>query len=303
MIDNLSLVVFWSLVGGVFSLVGGIILLGNKRLALKVTKLVVPFAGGALLGAVFLDLLKEASHEGESEIALIFCLVGIISFFVLEKVIHWVHHHHSSEDDKQHKDAKIPLIVIGDTLHNFIDGLAIGAAFLVSPATGIVTSLVIAAHEIPQEIGDFSLLLSKGLSRKKTLIVNIFSALASTLSAVLVFLLGEKLNINLGVILGLTAGFFIYIALSDIIPAIHEKESSKKQIIGSGTIMLILGALIVGVVSSNLHGFIDEQIGHDHSSHSTVDGADMDDHDSDHNQDEQHQHQDHQDEHEHEHAN
>jgi zinc and cadmium transporter len=253
MLDNLSLVIFWSLVGGAFSLVGGIILLSNKRFAFKVTKLAVPFAGGALLGAVFLDLLKEASHEGESEIALTFCLVGIIAFFVLEKAIHWVHHHHNSEDDKRHKDAKIPLIVIGDTMHNFIDGLAIGAAFLVSPASGIVTSLVIATHEIPQEIGDFGLLLSKGLSRKKTLLINVASALASTLSAALAFILGEGLNINTGAILGLTAGFFIYIALSDVIPAIQKKESDKKQFIGSGTIMLILGAITVGLMAEQIH--------------------------------------------------
>jgi zinc and cadmium transporter len=116
-----------------------------------------------------------------------------------------------------------------------------------------VTSLVIATHEIPQEIGDFGLLLSKGLSRKKTLLINVASALASTLSAVLAFMLGEKLNINTGAIIGLTAGFFIYIALSDVIPAIQKKESDKKQFIGSGTIMLILGAITVGLMAEQIH--------------------------------------------------
>lgn len=251
--SNLFLVIFWSLIGGLFSLIGGILLLANKKRALKLSKLAVPFAGGALLSAVFLDLLKEAAHEGQEEIALTFCLVGVIIFFVLEKTIHWMHHHHSLEDDEQHKNAKIPLIVIGDTMHNFIDGLAIGAAFLVSPASGIITSLVVATHEIPQEIGDFGLLLSKGLTRKKTLIINAISALASTLGAVVAFALGNTLGLNIGAILGLTAGFFIYIALSDVIPAIQKTESAKKQFIGSGTIMLILGALTVGLMTEQIH--------------------------------------------------
>jgi zinc and cadmium transporter len=253
MFNDISLVIFWSLVGGLFSLIGGIMFLTIKKRALLLGKLAVPFAGGALLAAVFLDLLKEAAHEGQIETALTFCLVGIIAFFVLEKAIHWMHHHHSSENDEQHKDAKVLLIVIGDTMHNLIDGLAIGAAFLVSPASGIVTSMVVATHEIPQEIGDFGLLLSKGLSRRKTLIINALSALASTLGAVIAFTLGDNLNINIGAILGLTAGFFIYIALSDVIPAIQKTESAKKQLIGIGTIMLILGALVVGLMTEQIH--------------------------------------------------
>jgi zinc and cadmium transporter len=210
------------------------------------------------LGAVFLDLLKEAAHDGVIESALVFTLVGIILFFVLEKLIHWTHHHHDKDNGKEHKDAKITLIIIGDTMHNFIDGIAIGAAFLISPTSGIITALVVAAHEIPQEIGDFTLLLSKGMNRRNILLVNVFSALASTLAAALFFIIGDSLNLSLGPILGLTSGFFIYVAVSDIIPEIQRRESSSKNLIGTGTIMMIIGAISVGLISSNLHKLIDQ---------------------------------------------
>lgn len=258
--SNLLTVIFFSLVGGLFSLIGGVIFLSSKKIALSLIKYAVPFAGGSLLGAVFLDLLKEAVHEGVIESALMFTLAGIMGFFVLEKLITWVHHHHNDkENDSHHKDAKIPLIVIGDTMHNFVDGIAIGAAFLISPVSGIVTALVVAAHEIPQEVGDFSLLLSKGMSRKKVLLVNVFSALASTLGAVLFYLIGDALNVSLGPVLGLTSGIFVYIALSDVIPEIHRQEAKTKRVIGAGTITMILGAILVGLVSSNLHGLIDHE--------------------------------------------
>jgi zinc and cadmium transporter len=271
--SNLLTIIFFSLVGGLFSLIGGIIFLSNKKLALGLIKYAVPFAGGSLLGAVFLDLLKEAAHEGTIESALMFTMVGILAFFILEKLIHWVHHHHNEkENDNYHKDAKIPLIVIGDTMHNFVDGIAIGAAFLISPVSGIVTSLVVAAHEIPQEVGDFSLLLSKGMSRRKVLITNAISALASTLGAALFYLIGDGLNISLGPVLGLTSGIFIYIALSDIIPEIHRQESESRRVVGFGTIMMIIGAISVGLISSNLHSLIeheDEDSHHDHE-HSII---------------------------------
>jgi zinc and cadmium transporter len=255
---NLFNVIVFSLIGGLFSLVGGAIFLSNRKLAVKLTKYAVPFAGGSLLGAVFLDLLKEAIHDGVIESALMFTLVGIILFFVLEKAIHWVHHHHDDEEnDQEHKDTKIPLIIIGDTMHNFIDGIAIGAAFLISPTSGIITALVVAAHEIPQEIGDFSLLLSKGMSRKKVLFVNLISALTSTLAAAIFFVLGGTLNLSLGPILGLTSGFFIYVALSDIIPEIQRQEAKSKSLVGIGTTMMILGALSVGLISANLHKLLE----------------------------------------------
>lgn len=252
--SNIYQVIFFSLLGGVISLIGGALLLANKKRATKLTEYATPFAAGALLAAAFTDLLTEATHEGDAEIALRFTLIGILVFFLLERFLRWFHHHHEEEDSKK-SNPEIPLIIIGDTLHNFIDGIAIAAGFLVSPATGIVVTLAVAAHEIPQEIGDFGLLLSKGMKRSKVLLVNFFSALATTVAAVIFFQLGSSYEIPLDIVLGLVAGFFIYIAVSDIIPSIHKKEESV--IAGPQTFFLILGVVAVSVATIYLHQFIE----------------------------------------------
>lgn len=252
--SNLAQVIFFSLLGGIISLIGGFLLLANKKRAKKLTDYATPFAAGALLAAAFVDLLAEATHEGDAETALKFTMIGILIFFLLERFLRWFHHHHEEEDQKK-SNPEIPLIVIGDTIHNFIDGIAIAAGFLVSPATGIVVTLAVAAHEIPQEIGDFGLLLSKGMARKKVLLVNFFSAIATTVSAVIFFQLGNRLTIPLDIILGLVAGFFIYIAVSDIIPSIHKNED--KKVAGPQTLFLILGVIVVSLMTTYLHQFIE----------------------------------------------
>lgn len=252
--SNIIEVIVWSLVGGLLSIVGGSIMLLKENLAKKMARIFTPFAAGALLAAAFVDVLPESVHEGVIDTALIWTMVGIMIFFFLERGLGWLHHHHTDKDTDFHGDIKIPLIVIGDTMHNFIDGLAIGAAFLVNPTTGIVTAIVVAAHEIPQEIGDFSLLLSKGLSRAKTLLINVLSALASTVGAVTIFIGGDGININIGMILGLTAGFFIYVSVSDIIPGLHKKNKSK--LFDMGSVMMLVGAVLVSLFIVQLHKII-----------------------------------------------
>lgn len=252
--SNIVQVVFFSLIGGVISLIGGVLLLANKKRANKLTEYATPFAAGALLAAAFVDLLREAIHEGNPETALNFTLIGILTFFLLERFLRWFHHHHEEEDGKK-GNPEIPLIVIGDTVHNFIDGIAIAAGFLVSPPTGIVVTLAVAAHEIPQEIGDFGLLLSKGMKRSKVLMVNVLSALATTISAVIFFQLGNRWAVPLDATLGLVAGFFIYIAVSDIIPSIHKKE--EKIVAGPQTAFLLLGVILVSFATIYLHQFIE----------------------------------------------
>ncbi len=252
--DTLLIVIFFSLIGGVFSLAGGFLLIANEKRAASLAQYATSFAAGALLAAAFFDLLKEAGHEGDIETALFATLVGILGFFLLERFLRWFHHHHEHDKDEK-TDPSIPLIIIGDTVHNFIDGIAIAAAFLVDVPTGIIVTLAVAAHEIPQEIGDFGLLLHKGLSRKKVVIVNIASALATTIAAVIFFTIGREVALPLDIILGLVAGFFIYIAVSDIIPDIHHSE--KDRLAGPQTALLILGVIIVGIVTTNLHAVIE----------------------------------------------
>jgi len=251
--SSLPQVIFFSLIGGVFSLIGGVLLLSSKKRAKNLATYATPFAAGALLSAAFIDLLGEASHQGDAETALLFALVGILLFFLMERFLHWFHHHHEHEGMS---DPRIALIIVGDTIHNFIDGVAIAAGFLVSPATGIVVTLAVAAHEIPQEIGDFGLLLNKGMSRSKVILVNVISALATTIAAVIFFSAGQTNQIPLNAVLGIVAGFFIYIAVSDIIPSIHKNE--EKILAGPQTALLIAGAIIVGLTTSYLHQYIDQ---------------------------------------------
>lgn len=252
-------VLFFSLAGGLFSLIGGMILLQREKSARAMAKYATPFAAGALLAAVFLDLLKEGVHAAEADTVFMAAIIGILVFFFAERALHWFHHHH------QHKGAPDPttgLIVAGDTIHNALDGVAIAAAFLVSVPTGIVTTLAVASHEIPQEIGDMGLLLHKGVSRGKVLLVNILSALATTAAALVTFWLGSVESLPIGVLLGLSAGFLLYIAMSDVIPEIHESSSTKK-LLDWQPLMLLFGVITVGLTINLAHGYIDNDHGHE----------------------------------------
>ncbi|GHU07808.1 hypothetical protein FACS189431_2960 [Alphaproteobacteria bacterium] len=236
-------------------MVGGICLLASKR-HIKLAEYATAFAAGALLSAAFIDLLPEAAETGEPETVFIAVLAGILTFFLLEGLVHWFHHHHH-HDEHQPTDPVVPLVIIGDTVHNFIDGIAIAAGFLVDPLTGIIVTLAVAAHEIPQEIGDFGLLLHKGVKRSKVLLINIASALATTVAAVIFYLVGQSLDVEpyLAPVLGFVAGFFIYIAVSDIIPSIHHEKSRK--LVLRQSIILLIGVILVGVAIRLLHGFIE----------------------------------------------
>ena len=243
-------VIFFSLIGGLFSLIGGFILLANKNIAHKISYYATPFAAGALLSAAFFDLLPEGLEMNDGNQVFYWAVFGIIIFFLLEHYLHWFHHHHDHTDGKN-KKVTTPLIIIGDTAHNFIDGVVIGAAFLVSIPAGIATTLAVAAHEIPQEIGDFGVLLKRGMRRLHVLLWNAVSALATVVAAVLTFWLGDSSYLPLGAIFGLSAGLFIYIAASDLIPTIHDDV--KGHFTHLPAILLILGVILVGGVSYIAH--------------------------------------------------
>ncbi len=247
-------VIFFSLIGSLFSLIGGIYLLADKKRAKKLAIYATPFAAGALLAAAFIDLLPEAVSSGQERVALFFALLGILGFFLLERFMHWFHHHSDHEDNKSDSRETIPLIIVGDTVHNFIDGIVIAAGFLVSVETGVVVTLAVAVHEIPQEIADFGLLLSKGMRRRDVVLVNLLSALATTVAAVLFFQFGQSTIGNLNVLLGLVAGFFVYIATSDIIPTLHKTKD--KQLATAQTILLLFGVIVVSIATISLQAII-----------------------------------------------
>ncbi len=240
--------------GSLLSLIGGLYLIYGKKGTVALQKIAVPFAAGALLAAAFLDLLPEAGEMDSPKVVALWTLVGFVGFFILERSLSWFHHHHNDEHDQTEHRQTTALIVIADIVHNLIDGLAIGAAFVVSPVTGIITTLAIAAHEIPQEIGDFGLLLAKGMAKRDVLLVNILSAVATVFAAAVVYWLGDALAINQTALLALTAGFFIYIAASDIIPTIHAEPRRKTA--NLQTLILLVGIVCVGATSAIAHSLL-----------------------------------------------
>lgn len=260
-------------------MIGGVWLLRSKKSARQLAKYATPFAGGALLAAVFLDLLKEGVEIGDAETVLLAALIGMVVFFLAEGFLTWFHHHHSHDDKK---DPATWLIIVGDTVHNALDGVAIAAAFLVSVPTGIVTTIAVAAHEIPQEIGDFGLLLSKGMRRRNVLLVNLMSALATVFFAVLTYLIGSEDGLPVGALLGLSAGFLLYIAASDVIPSIHENHT-KKRMFDVQALLLLAGVLSVGIITTLSHQYIDA--GHEHDS----DTVHVEDHEHPHEDEDHHE--------------
>jgi len=249
---NYGHIIFYSLVGGVFSLIGGLLMLSHKKTAENLAAYATPFAAGALLAAVFMDLLKDGLEEASADTVLLSAMIGLVAFFFAERFLHWFHHHHQHNG---HSDPAVGLIVVGDTVHNALDGVAIAAAFLISVPTGIVTTMAVAAHEIPQEIGDFGLLLGKGMKRAKVLWVNIFTALATTAMAVLTFALGSSNRLPTGVLIGVSAGFLLYIAASDIIPEIHEKATNKR-LFELQPLLLLVGVITVSLSIQLAHNLV-----------------------------------------------
>ena len=190
----------------------------------------VSFAIGALLGAVFLEILPHAiSASGSLETMFATVLAGILAFFVLEKLVLWRHCH--IEDCEAHDHHADPgdhgrsglMIIIGDAFHNFVDGILIAAAFLQSTELGIVTAAAIIAHEIPQEIGDFVILLHSGYGKAAALALNLLSSLAMLVGALLAYFALQAAQEWMGTVLALAAASMIYVAVADLIPGLHRR--------------------------------------------------------------------------------
>ena len=248
--STLFYILIATFVSSIGSLVGGIILLSREKFMLKISHFLSSFAAGVLLGAAFLDLLPEALQAAEASKTNIhmWVLIGILLFFILERFIHWFHHHEKHDEHLDESKSTIPLIVISDTVHNFLDGVIIAATFLTSIPLGIVSTLAVVAHEIPQEIGDFGLLLHKGMPKNKIIIVNIISAAVAIAGALLTYLFGNILENYIAIFLALTAGFFIYIATSDLIPEINYERREGYALIES--FLLIFGIAIIYISAS-----------------------------------------------------
>jgi zinc and cadmium transporter len=247
----------WILVA---SVAGGTLSAGLAAVALAVRATWIPmlvsFAIGALLGAAFLEIIPHAFETGESHQVAFSILGGIFGFFVLEKLLLYRHcHTEDCEVHDQHKAAHDhgrsgTLIVVGDTIHNFVDGVLIAAAFLQSIELGVVTAVAIIAHEIPQEVGDFLILLHSGYSKARALAVNLLSSTATVVGGVLGYYALQLIHEIEPILLGVVAASMIYVAVADLIPGLHRRPELRDTAgqalliaLGIGTIALV-GALL-----------------------------------------------------------
>ncbi len=221
-----------SLLGGLGGLVvaSGILLIKDSARS-RLIPWLVSYAVGALLGASMLALLPETLDSLPASTVFATLLLGILLFFVLEKLVLWRHCH--THDCEVHDGAVLP-VVVGDAFHNFVDGAVIAAAVITSVPLGISTAVAVAAHEIPQEVGDFAILLHAGYSRRQALMLNVLSAAASALGAVAAFVAFDVLPNMLPYFLVLAAASFLYVAMADLIPGLHRGRtdaSSMRQIV------------------------------------------------------------------------
>lgn len=231
------------------SLIGIITLAIKKKFLKKIVSFLVSFSAGALLGGAFLHLLPETVEKFGFTMQIgIFILIGILIFFILEKFIHWRHCHHldfcEEHDAHRHSHAIAYMNLVGDSVHNLIDGMIIAGSYLLSIPIGIATTVAVIFHEIPQEIGDFGVLIHGGLSRKKAILYNFLTALTAIIGAVLVLLINNVFDNMAHILLPLAAGGFIYIAGSDLIPELHKEHKPAKSLFQIIGILLGIGVML-----------------------------------------------------------
>lgn len=241
---TISSVILVSLV----SLIGLISISLSSTFGRKTLLSLISFAAGAMLGDVFIHLLPELAKDGNLNFTTsIYILISIILFYILEKYIHW-HHHHGEGLELEHATHPVAFLnLIGDGIHNLIDGMIIAGAYLIDIKLGMATTLAVLVHEIPQEIGDFGVLVYSGLSKIKAIGYNLLSALVSVIGAVIILFFGnsEKFTIFL---ICLAIGSFIYLSLADLLPETHKQKGNyiSQLVIFLLGIGVMFGILLIG---------------------------------------------------------
>ncbi len=261
----------WLYTLGSVLLVSLLSLVGVFTLSLKMEKLqkiliyMISFAAGALLGDAFIHLLPEIFAECGFGIEIsLYILAGVAASFVMEKIIHWRHCHHPTCQDHPHPYAKMNLF--GDLVHNLIDGIIIGASYLVSIPVGIATTLAVVFHEIPQEIGDFGILIHGGYSRKKALLLNFLIALSAVLGAIATLLIGAHLTNITHFLIPFAAGTFIYIATADLIPELHKEVAIRRSLLQFFWFLLGICVMLL-LMTTHSHNHEHDNKLHDHDDH------------------------------------
>ncbi len=260
----LLFIIVFTAVGGVLSvLAASLFLLLPDGLRNKLLPHGVSFAIGALLAVSFWGLIPHAFEEvpaAQFQMLSGTILAGLLVFFVLEKLLIWRHCHsgsceaHIHNDDRHSNPGKSAgsLIIIGDGIHNFVDGILIAAAFLTDIKLGIVTSLAVAAHEIPQEVGDFAILLQSGYGKSKALFYNVLSSFTTVIGGIMAYYGLEDMHTWLPYFLALAASSFIYIAVADLIPTLHKKTGFKAAL--QQIALIVAGVLLITSLHNMAHG-------------------------------------------------
>jgi len=239
----------FSFIGSVAGLIGGVILLFKKEWAKKLATVSVPLAAGVLLTLSFLDLLPEAVEKyGEGAFTVILSVFVVL--FLIERFFFYFHHHlEGVESHSGHTHAQgetvVSLVIFGDTIHNFLDGVVIGASFLVNPSLAMLVAFSTFMHETPHEVADFGILIAKGWSRKKAFVANLLSALATFPGAFLTYFFAERVEDGVGILLALAAGFFMYVATTDFLP---EATHAPRKHIGRQALFLIIGIFSIVII-------------------------------------------------------
>jgi len=247
-LSQLPILLTLCFIGSFCGLIGGVLLLWKEKWARNLSNFFVSFAVGALLGSALFDLIPDAA--GLSKYAFLYVLVGIVVFSITERALVWHHHNHNHKDHcelhlKKPIAEYVPLLMIGDTIHNFIDGVIISATFLFNPSLGFITTLAVFFHEMPQEIGDFSIMLHAAYERSKIFWYNFASASATFGGALLVFFVTYLTETKLYPLIAFAAGGFIYIAAADLMPELKHEATGLKEIITQTAIMVAGIALMV----------------------------------------------------------
>lgn len=246
--------------GGVLSVLAAAAIALSARVSW--IPILISYAVGTLLGAVFLDLMPQAFGRAASmESMALTILVGILLFFVLEKLVLWRHCHveqceaHDPPVAAHHDHGRSgSMIMVGDTFHNFVDGVLIAAAFLADRDLGIVTAVAIIAHEIPQEVGDFLILLHSGFSKSRALLFNLLSSLAMVLGGTLGYLALEGVQDWIPPLLGLAAASMLYVSVADLIPGLHKRPELQATL--QQVVLIVLGVATIWLVGELMHNHV-----------------------------------------------
>ncbi len=236
-----------ALAESIISFSGVLIAFGRSSFVSAFAHRILGFAIGALIGVAFFDIIPEVIEEIGVESSLLMIVSGILIFFAAEKLLRWYHHHAHDHEVRPY----VKLVLMGDAVHNFIDGVAIAASFLVSTPLGIATTVAVLIHEIPQEIADFAILLRGGYSRTRALWYNFLISFTTLAGALLSYAFGTYISGILPYILGIVGGNFIYLALSDLIPETHEESGFMHFLMQF--ILMIGGAGLMFFLTRLLH--------------------------------------------------